>query len=111
MCHSGTSTSALPSSSAGSGAPVAGPVACGAAHSSAILLIDELGLPMAGATAQVTIGGAVSSMTADGSGTLCFTVPPGTSVQVQLGDTQETQPGESTTTASGHHFLANGTGP
>jgi hypothetical protein len=68
-------------------------------------------LPMAGATAQVTVGGATSSMTADSSGTLCFSVPPGTSVQIQLADMHESQPGESTSTPSGHHFRTNGTGP
>ena len=112
MCHTGTSSPPPPSSSPASSAPVlGGPVSCGGPHPSAIQLIDELGIPMAGATVNVTIRGVTTSMTADGTGTLCFSDPPGTSVTVEVVDLHETRPGESTTTPSGHHFRANGTGP
>ena len=112
MCHTGTSSPAAPSSSPAAAAPVlGGPVACGGVLASAILLIDELGIPLAGASVKVTVGGVTSTTTADGSGTVCFNVPPGTSVTVEHVDMHEARPGESTTTPSGHHFLAGGTGP
>src|SRR5260370_875003 len=112
MCHSGTSSPPVPSSTPAAAAPaLGGPVSCGAVHNSAILLIDELGIPMAGASVSVTVGGVTSSTTADGSGIVCFSVPPGTNVSVQLVDMHEARAGESTTTPSGHHFLAGGTGP
>jgi hypothetical protein len=74
-------------------------------------LIDELGRPMAGASVQVTIGGTTSTMTADGSGSICFSSPPGTNVQIELSETHEAMAGDSTTTGSGHHFRSGGTGP
>jgi hypothetical protein len=86
-------------------------VQCGGSNASAILLIDELGLPITNTAVRVTIGGVSSNTTSDASGRVCFTQPPGTMVQVRLDDMHEAQPGESTTTSSGHHFRANGNGP
>jgi hypothetical protein len=78
---------------------------------SAIQLIDELGLPMAGVTVRVTAGGVTTTATADGSGLVCLSHPPGTSVTVELADMHEGSAGESTVTSSGTHFRAGGTGP
>lgn len=111
MCNCGTKTPAVPSKTPDAGAPLAGQGTCGSPHSSAILLIDEIGLPMASESVEVTIGATTSSMTTDASGTLCFTEPPGTSVTIKTGDAQEAKSGESTSTPSGHHFKAGGTGP
>jgi hypothetical protein len=107
MCSCGTKTPVAPAV----GAPLGGPAACGGPHSSSVVLIDEIGLPMAGITVDVTIGATTSPMTTDGSGTLCFTSPPGTSVTIKTGDAQEAKAGDSTSTPSGHHFKADGTGP
>src|SRR2546425_12606374 len=102
MCSCGTSSSSPPSSSSGYSAPVSGPVSCGGVFSSAIQFVDELGIPMSGASVNVTIGATTTTETADGSGTVCFTVPPGTSISVKLDDGHELNPGDSTTTPSGH---------
>lgn len=112
MCNCGTNQPPRPSQTQGSGASGRGGSSqCGGTSASAILLIDELGLPLVNVSVRVTIGGVSSTMTSDGSGNLCFTQPPGTMVQVQLADMHEAQPGESTTDSSGHHFRANGNGP
>jgi hypothetical protein len=112
MCHTGTRAPRRPSVSPAAAAPASGaPVSCGGPFSSAIQILDEIGLPIAGATVRVTIGGAATTTTTDGSGIICFTRPPGTSVQVQLVDMHEARPGDSTTTPSGRHFRLNGTGP
>lgn len=106
MCDCGSSTPAPPVPSA----PPSGPVACGK-HGSAVQLLDELGIPLAGATVDVTINGVTSRMTADGTGTLCFADPPGTSVRVALADSHDVKAGDSTATPSGRHFRAGGDGP
>jgi hypothetical protein len=78
---------------------------------SAILLIDELGVPMAGAMVKVTVGATTGTTTLDASGMVCLKAPPGTSVTVELVDSHEGSAGESTTTPSGKHFKAGGSGP
>lgn len=111
MCQSGTSIPGRPGATPGATAPAGGStVACGS-HASAILLIDELGRPMARAAVRVTIGGTAADMRADASGMICFSVSPGTGVQLELVEAHEAGPGESTTTSSGKHFRTSGTGP
>jgi hypothetical protein len=113
MYPGGTSNPLVPSQSPGAGSPAKGSVAaCAGTKASAILLIDEIGLPMLGVTVQVTIDGVTSTMTSDATtGILCFTQPPGTKVKIELADVHEGKPGESTKTPSGQHFKANGPGP
>jgi len=112
MCHCGTSRPRRPSPTPRSGAPARTPLAsCGGTSASAIQIIDEIGLPIGGASVQLTIGGVTSTTTSDGNGIVCFTQPPGTSVRVQLVDMHEASAGESTRTPSGRHFRTNGPGP
>ena len=111
MCQCGTRTPPKPSSSPGSGASPSKPVSCSVVHTSAIQLIDELGIPIANAFVDVTVEGMTSTVQADSTGTVSFKVAPGTTVTVQLAKMQEAQAGESTVTTSGHHFKAGGTGP
>jgi hypothetical protein len=111
MSGCGSNKPGAPGAAAGSGAPAAGAVGpCPLAQSS-ILIIDELGIPLANATVQVTQGGATSPGTTDANGFLCFSSPPGTALQIQVDEIHEIGPGDSTSTASGQHFSANGTGP
>jgi hypothetical protein len=107
-----TATPSVPSGTPGAAAPAGGTTtSCSAAHQSAVQVVDELGMPIAGVTVNVTIGGTSSTPSTDSSGTLCFSFPPGTSVQVALSPMHEAHAGDSTTTPSGHHFKAGGTGP
>src|ERR1700754_1816236 len=112
MCNCGTTAAGRPSTTPRPSAPAQAPVAsCGAANASAIQIIDELGLPIAGASVRLTIGGGISTTSSDASGIVCFTQPPGTSVQVQLNEMHEARAGESATTPSGRHFRTMGPGP
>jgi hypothetical protein len=79
---------------------------------SEILIVDELGLPVASSAVIVRPGGGGPlNMTTDGTGKIRLNVPPGTSVEVEIADIHETAAGDSTNTASGQHFKAGGTGP
>ena len=94
------------------GSPPGAVQACPYASGSEILVVDELGLAVAGTAVVVTpSGGAAMNATTDATGKMCFSFPPGTSFQVQIADTHEAAAGDSVTTASGRHFQAGGTGP
>jgi|APLak6261659120_1056016.scaffolds.fasta_scaffold11428_1 hypothetical protein len=98
----------------GNGAnPANSPVqACPYANGSEILIINEIGLPLVNTPVTVRIsGGNATNATTDSNGKICLNVPPGTSVQVEIANVHEITPGESTSTGSGRHFAANGTGP
>ena len=111
MCQCGTRNPQRPSQSPGAGSSTGPPNPCVGAQRSGILLIDELGIPIASTAVRLTIGGVVSNTSSDGNGYLLFTHPPGTSVTVELADMHEARAGDSTNTPSGQHFRANGTGP
>jgi hypothetical protein len=92
-------------------APVAPVVNC-AAGSSAVVLMDELGRPMANVAVQVTINGATNPQNTDNHGMIVFAATPaGTAVVLRLVDTHMAQAGESTNDASGRHFRLLGDGP
>ena len=97
----------------GGGNPAGKPVqTCPYATGSEILIVDEIGLPLANTAVTVTpSGGAASSATTDATGKICLSLPPGTPVQVEIVNMHEANPGDSTTTGSGRHFATNGTGP
>jgi hypothetical protein len=79
---------------------------------SEILIVDEIGIPLASTTVTVQPSGqSPFSTTTDGTGKICLSSPPGTSVQIQVPNIHEAAPGDSTTTSSGRHFVTNGTGP
>lgn len=102
----------LPSSTPGASTPPGAVQACPYAAGSEILIIDEIGLPLA--NTAVTLwpsGGGTLSATTDASGKVCLSLPPGTSIQVEVAQVHEVAPGDSTTTSSGRHFAANGAGP
>ena len=103
MCDCGTKQNTPPAS--GGSAPAGGALVVCPGFNSSITLLDEIGLPMKSAAVKVSIGGAAAkSMTTDSEGRICFMDPPGTAIDVTLDDTHEAGAGESTTTASGHHF-------
>jgi len=85
---------------------------CPYAGGSEILIVDEIGLPLANTavTVRPSSGGTLSATT-DATGKICLSLPPGTSVQIEIANVHEATPGDSTTTSSGRHFAANGTGP
>ena len=111
MSGCGCSSPGRPSSSGDAGAPATGPVGPCTHAQSSIQIVDELGLPLANAAVQVTVGAAGASMMTDANGFLCFSAPPGTAVQLEIVDSHDFAPGHSTVTSSGHHFLTNGMGP
>jgi hypothetical protein len=111
MSGCGCGTPGGPSSSGGAGMPATGPTGPCAHAQSSILIVDELGLPLASTSVQVTAGAATAGMTTDPNGFLCFSAPPGTAVRIEIADAHQMASGDSSTTSSGHHFLANGTGP
>src|SRR5262245_5607216 len=91
------------------GTPLGAVQGCGGSE---ILVIDELGLPLAGVavTVRPSSGSPINAGT-DSSGKVCLNLPPGSSVQVDVGNIHETAPGDSITTPSGTHFRSGGTGP
>ncbi len=94
------------------GAPPSAVQTCPYAQGSEILIVDELGIPLV--STSVTLrpsGGSALSATTDLNGKVCLSLPPGTSVQVEIGNVHEAGPGDSTTTSSGRHFSTGGTGP
>lgn len=108
MCCLGSSSPAAPVVP-GPVAPVI--IAC-LLNSSEVLVIDELGLPMANQAVTLTLAdGSVHNGSTGADGKLCLSLPPGTPVTVEIANTHEARAGDSTTTPSGQHFLANGTGP
>jgi hypothetical protein len=77
-----------------------------------VVLMDELGRPMANVAVQVTIGGAPNMRNTNGNGMIVFALTPaGTAVTLNLVDTHMAQVGESTSDASGQHFSLLGEGP
>ena len=79
---------------------------------SAVVLMDELGRPMANVAVQVTINGATNPQNTDNHGMIVFAATPaGTAVVLRLVDTHMAQAGESTNDASGRHFRLLGDGP
>ena len=108
MCLAGCNKSSPPSGSVASAAVA---TTC-PTSSSQIQLIDEIGLPFANQAVTVTLpDGRAGNGNTLADGRLCLSAPPGTSVRIQLANTHEGQPSESTTTPSGRHFLMNGIGP
>jgi hypothetical protein len=84
---------------------------CGGPHPSEVLLVDEIGRPIASASVKLTLGGVVSTVSTNADGKICFSSPPGTSIIVELASMHEAASGDSTKTPSGQHFKASGTGP
>lgn len=79
---------------------------------SEILVVDELGLPIVSSTVTLILStGAVHNVTTDATGKVCLSLPPGTTGQFELANIHEAATGDSTTTPSGHHFAAGGSGP
>lgn len=111
MSGCGCGTPGGPANSGDAGVPATGAVVPCPHAQGAILIVDELGLPLASTSLQVTVGATTSAMTTDANGFLCFADPPGTAVRIQIADAHQTAVGDSSVTSSGHHFVANGTGP
>ena len=101
-----------PSSGSGAGC-MPGPIAtCPANILSEIQLIDELGLPFRNQSVIIHLSsGGTLNATTNADGKVSFNLPPGTTGEVELADIHESHSGDSTTTPSGRHFAANGTGP
>jgi hypothetical protein len=87
-------------------------VAACALSASEILIVDEIGLPLANVSVNVrpSGGGMFSTMTG-ADGRICLNLPPGTNVEVEVPETHEGRAGDSVSTPSGQHFAAGGTGP
>jgi hypothetical protein len=101
MCSCGTKKSSPP--------PVS---SCSSGAASEILIVDEIGLPLGNTSVKLQLsGGGVHNVTTDANGKICLTLPPGTSGQIEIDNIHEAAPGDSTTTGSGRHFAAGGTGP
>lgn len=101
-----------PSPPASGPGPAANPVVACPLSASEILVVDEIGLPMAGVAVilRPASGGSFNTTTgADGK--ICLNLPPGSNVEVELASMHEAKAGESTSGASGQHFAAGGTGP
>lgn len=117
MCGCGTSAPSAPSSSGSSAssapaaAPATSPVASCPHAASELLVVDELGLPYRSASVTVRIGGGTFTSSTDANGKICLSLAPGTSFEIELAETHEGKAGDSTSTASGRHFSAGGTGP
>jgi hypothetical protein len=108
MCQCGTKKPNQPNGNA----QVGNPIGVCPGKQSAVILMDELGLPIANKSVQVRLGGgAPQSLTTDSNGRICFMDAPGTTIEITVTDTHESKAGESTTTPSGHHFRYQGTGP
>ncbi len=106
MCWWCTNNSAPPSSS-GSTTGVTG-----CAHSgSEVLLMDELGEPLAGVAVQCDVGAGWAGTTTDATGRICFADPPGLAVKIKAPELHEAAPGSGVTTASGKHIALGGTAP
>jgi outer membrane protein OmpA-like peptidoglycan-associated protein len=86
-----------------------GPVAV---LTSFVLIVDEIGLPVKDTTVKVRFAdGRVVTFFTDQQGRIDPVLAPGETFSVEVADIQEGRPGASTTTPSGQHFAANGTGP
>jgi hypothetical protein len=86
-------------------------VACPLATSE-LLFVDEIGLPLAGLAVTLRFAsGAVISTTTDVDGKVGLNVAPGTTGEAELVQMHEGASGDSTSTPSGRHFAAGGTGP
>ena len=104
MCQCGTKKPTLPAKKNGD-SPAAAAVKVCPGFQSAILVIDEIGLPMKSTTVTVILGGgAPQDLTTDDEGRVCFHEPPGTAAVVKLAETHEAKEGQSTKTPSGQHF-------
>jgi len=117
MCGCGSSTPAPPSSSSSSTSsappttPATNPVVACPHAGSELLLVDELGLPYKSVSVTIVMGGGSHPGTTDATGKLCLSLPPGSSFDIELAETHEGGAGDSTSTGSGKHFSAGGTGP
>lgn len=105
MCNCGCSTSATPS-----GGSLGSVAACDTA-ASAIMLVDELGIPLANQAVVLHLSSGPLPTNADANGIICLNLPPGTKGKVSVDNIHEGKQGESTSTSSGQHFKAKGTGP
>jgi hypothetical protein len=104
-----TGSDSGPNNSDGAGPADGGAAACPGQTS--VILIDEIGLPLANTSVQVQLrGGDKQTLTTDANGMLCFN-GPATTGQVDVGNIHEATPGESTKTNSGQHFKAGQGGP
>lgn len=112
MCQCGSRTPATPNAAPGSLTPAVGAfIPCPGAQS-AVLVVDEIGIPLRNTAITVRIGAAAPANTStDANGMICFSQPPGLTGQIELAETHEAGTGDSTATASGQHFRAGGTGP
>ena len=108
MCNAGAAKPSPPLAAA----PVAPAVVACSLASSELMLLDEIGLPLAGLAVVIRLAsGAVINATSAADGRICLNQPPGTAGQIELAGMHEGQQGDSSNTASGHHFAAGGTGP
>jgi len=108
MCVTGCTNPTSPTSSS-SATSVIG--TCSTALSE-ILVVDEIGLPFGNQAVTLTVpSGDTVNTTTLADGRICLDLPPGTTIVVHLVETHEGRSGDSTTTPSGRHFLAGGTGP
>lgn len=77
-----------------------------------VLIVDELGLPLRNAKAQLVLpDGTTEDVTTDADGKIRPRVAPGSSFDVVVYDVHEGGAGDSLSTASGHHFATGGDGP
>ena len=104
----GTTT---PASGSGAAKPPASVIASCPLAASGVLVIDEIGLPIANTSVTVWIGANSFSTTTDSNGEICLDLPPGTAGRIEVTDFHEAATGDSTKTSSGRHFAAGGTGP
>ena len=79
---------------------------------SEIVLIDELGQPLANVMIKVTSDDSTEIETdTDDDGRAVLSFAPGTACEVEIENVHEVEPGESTKTPSGQHFGAGKDGP
>lgn len=108
MCNCGCNIPAPPSSTA----PTTNPVTTCALSQSEILVVDEIGMPFGNTAVTLHMSsGSTFNMTTDANGKICLSLPPGTTCEVELANIHEARAGDSTSTPSGQHFAAGGTGP
>lgn len=77
-----------------------------------IVLLDELGCPLAGRRIRVLVPEHEAiAVVSDEDGKIRVRVPPACHFELVIEGVHEGAPGDSLTTASGHHFAAGGDGP
>ncbi len=77
-----------------------------------IQVVDEIGLPVKNSAVKLTLSdGSESILSTDDDGKVRPDLPPGTRFTIELADIHEFNPGDSTLTSSGQHFVSGGRGP